>query len=121
MGDPTAQLARLPRASPEEIVKLRPYYGLDKPLLGQFADYARDTVTFDFGVSQRSRRTVATELKEAIPWTLLLVGTGTLLATLLGTWLGVIAATRRGTARTTACSASACSPTRRPSTGSGSS
>ena len=43
MGDPTAQLARLPRASPEEIVKLREYYGLDKPLIGQFADYVQDT------------------------------------------------------------------------------
>ena len=81
MGDPTAQLARLPRASPEEIVKLRAYYGLDKSLLGQFADYAEDTVQLDLGVSQRSRRDVSTELGEAIPWTLLLVGTGTLLAT----------------------------------------
>ena len=98
MGDPTAQLARLPRASPEEIVKLREYYGLDKPLLGQFADYVQDTLKGDLGVSQRSRDTVASELGEAIPWTLLLIGAGTLLATLLGTWLGVIAATRRGTA-----------------------
>jgi peptide/nickel transport system permease protein len=98
MGDPTAQLARLPRASPEEIVKLRAYYGLDKPLLGQFGDYAQDTVKLDFGISQRSRRKVSTELGEAIPWTLLLIGIGTLTATLLGTWLGVIAATRRGTA-----------------------
>ena len=98
MGDPTAQLARLPRASPEEIVKLREYYGLDKPLLGQFADYVQDTLKGDLGVSQRSRDTVASELGEAIPWTLLLIGVGTLLATLLGTWLGVIAATRRGTA-----------------------
>ena len=57
-----------------------------------------DTVRGDLGISQRSRRTVATELSDAIPWTLLLVGIGTLLATLLGTWLGVIAATRRGTA-----------------------
>jgi peptide/nickel transport system permease protein len=98
MGDPTAQLARLPRASPEEIQKLREYYGLDKPLLGQFADYAQDTVKGDLGVSQRSREEVTSELGKAIPWTLLLVGVGTLLATVVGTWLGVIAATRRGTA-----------------------
>jgi peptide/nickel transport system permease protein len=98
MGDPTAQLARLPRATPQEIEQLRHYYGLDKPLLGQFADYAGDTLRGDLGISQRSRRTVAAELRDAIPWTLLLVGVGTLFATLLGTWLGVIAATRRGTA-----------------------
>ncbi len=36
------------------------------------------------------------EIKDALPWTLLLVGTGTLLATLIGAWMGVIAATRRG-------------------------
>jgi peptide/nickel transport system permease protein len=36
------------------------------------------------------------EIKDALPWTLLLVGTGTLLATVVGTWLGIVAATRRG-------------------------
>ena len=97
MGDPTSQLARLPRASPEEIQQLQAYYGLDKPLLGQFADYVSDTVQGDLGISQKTRRSVWTEIKEALPWTLLLVGVGTLLATLIGTWLGIVAATRRGT------------------------
>jgi peptide/nickel transport system permease protein len=96
MGDPTTQLARLPRATPQEIEKLRAYYGIDKPITGQFVDYVGDTLRFDLGTSQRTRRPVWTEIKEAVPWTLLLVGTGTLLATLIGTWLGVIAATRRG-------------------------
>jgi peptide/nickel transport system permease protein len=96
MGDPTSQLARLPQASPEEIQQLRAYYGLDKPILGQFADYVSDTVQGDLGISQKTRRTVWTEIKEALPWTLLLVGTGTLLATVIGTWLGIVAATRRG-------------------------
>jgi peptide/nickel transport system permease protein len=97
MGDPTTQLARLPRASPEEIANLRQQYGLDKPLLGQFADYMGDTVTLDLGISQRTRETVWSEIWHALPWTLLLVGTGTVLAVLIGAWLGVIAATRRGT------------------------
>ena len=100
MGDPTdaaraAAAARRRRRSQ----KLRAYYGLDKPLLGQFADYVGDTRAArprDQPALARSRS--GTEIKDAIPWTLLLVGTGTLLATLLGTWLGVIAATRRGTA-----------------------
>ena len=96
MGDPTSQLARLPRASPEEIQQLQAYYGLDKPLLGQFADYVSDTVQGDLGISQKTRRSVWTEIKEALPWTLLLVGVGTLLATVIGTWLGIVAATRRG-------------------------
>jgi peptide/nickel transport system permease protein len=96
MGDPTSQLARLPRATPDEIQKLRASYGLDKPITGQFVDYAGDTLSLDLGTSFRSRRTVWTEIKEAMPWTLLLVGVGTLAATLIGAWLGVIAATRRG-------------------------
>jgi len=97
MGDPTTQLARtLPNASSEDIRKVRASYGLDKPITGQFLDYAGDTLRLDLGVSQRTRRSVWAEIKEALPWTLLLVGTGTLLATLIGAWLGVIAATRRG-------------------------
>jgi peptide/nickel transport system permease protein len=96
MGDPTAQLARLPNASPEEIEQLQSDYGLDKPITGQFVDYVGDTLRLDLGISQRSREPVWDEIKRALPWTLLLVGTGTLLATIIGSWLGVIAATRRG-------------------------
>ncbi len=44
VGDPTAQLARLPQTT-EEIAELRAEYGLDKPLIGQFADYVGDTLT----------------------------------------------------------------------------
>jgi peptide/nickel transport system permease protein len=96
MGDPTSQLARLPNASPAEVEKLREDYGIDKPITSQFTDYIGDTVTLDFGISQTSRRDVWDEMLDALPWTLLLVGTGTLLATVLGAWLGVFAATRRG-------------------------
>jgi peptide/nickel transport system permease protein len=96
MGDPTSQFVRLPNATQEELDKLRADYGVDKPILGQFVDYAGDTVRLDLGISQRSRESVGNEIVDALPWTLLLVGTGTLLATLVGSWLGVVAATRRG-------------------------
>ena len=55
-----------------------------------------DTLTLDLGISQRSREPVWDEIGNALPWTLLLVGVGTLLATLIGSWMGVAAATRRG-------------------------
>ena len=96
MGDPTSQLARLPRAAPEEIAQLRAAYGLDKPLLGQFADYVGDTARLDLGISQKTRTPVWDEIAEALPWTLLLVGTATFMATIIGTWLGIVASTRRG-------------------------
>jgi peptide/nickel transport system permease protein len=96
IGDPTNELARLPQSTPQEIEDLRAQYGLDKPLVGQFADYVGDTLTLDLGISLRTREPVWDAIKEAIPWTLLLVGTGTLLATVIGAWLGVVAATKRG-------------------------
>ncbi len=96
MGDPTTQLTRLPNSSPEEIEKLRADYGIDKPLPSQFVDYIGDTVQLDLGISYGSRLEVTEELWDALPWTLLLVGTGTLLATLIGAWMGVVAASRRG-------------------------
>jgi len=96
MGDPTEQFARIPRATPQEVQKLREHYGLDKPLLGQFTDYMADTARLDLGESQTSRRPVIKEIGEALPWTLLLVGAGTIIATILGSWMGVKAATRRG-------------------------
>ncbi|MCB0865532.1 MAG: ABC transporter permease [Solirubrobacterales bacterium] len=97
VGDPTTQLARLPGATDAEIAQLREDYGLDKPLFGQFVDYLGDTARLDLGVSQKSREEVWDEILHALPWTLLLVGTGTLLATLIGSWMGVVAATKRGT------------------------
>ncbi len=96
IGDPTDQLARLPQSTDEEIEKLQAEYGLDKPLMGQFVDYVGDTLTLDLGISFTTREPVWDEIKEAIPWTLLLVGTGTLIATIVGAWMGVKAATKRG-------------------------
>ena len=43
-----------------------------------------------------------TEIREAVPNTLLLVGTATVLSALLGSWLGVVAASRRGRSSDTA-------------------
>ena len=97
IGDPTQQLVRLPQSTPEEIAELRAEYGLDKPVMSQFADYVGDTFTGELGISQRTREPVWDEIKRAIPWTLLLVGVGTLIATILGAWMGVKAATKRGT------------------------
>jgi len=96
MGDPTSQLVRIPNITQERLDAIAEDYGVDKPLPTQFVDYVGDTAQLDFGISHRSRESVWTEILDALPWTLLLVGTGTLLATLIGSWLGVVAATRRG-------------------------
>ena len=96
MGDPTSQLAKVPGATKEETAQLKENLGLDRALPVQFADYMGDTLTGDLGTGYRSRAPVADEIADALPWTLLLVGVGTLLATLIGSWMGVEAATSRG-------------------------
>ena len=96
MGDPTSQLVRIPNITEERLDALRDQYGVDKPIPEQFLIYAGDTAQLDFGISYRTRETVWSEIWDALPWTLLLVGTGTVLATVIGAWLGVVAATRRG-------------------------
>jgi peptide/nickel transport system permease protein len=96
MGDPTAQLARVPGSTPAETAKLRADLGLDDALPVQFVKYVGDTLTLDLGVGYRSRAPVIDQIGDALPWTLLLVGVGTIAATLLGSWMGVRAAVNRG-------------------------
>lgn len=71
-------------------------YGLDQPLPVQLRDYLRGLLTGDLGLSFVDRRPVADVVLEALPWTLLLVGTATLLTAVLGVGLGAWSATRRG-------------------------
>lgn len=100
-GDPEATIRRnprIPRESVEEIIKER---GLDKGLLTQFRIYVGNTVTGDLDISYTSGRSVLTEIVEALPNTILLVGSATVLSAVIGSWLGVIAASRRGRAADT--------------------
>ncbi len=99
-GDPTARLDD-PRIPPEYQQQLRARYGLDEPLLLQYADWLADVARGDLGVSFTHRRPVLQVLAERIPATLLLTGTALLLQFLLGTSLGVVAARRPGSWRDT--------------------
>jgi peptide/nickel transport system permease protein len=100
-GDPKTDLVRVPRLSPEARAKLIEERGLNDSLLTQFGIYVRNTLTGELETSFASGRPVVNELVEALPNTLLLVGTATILAALIGSWLGVIAASRRGRATDT--------------------
>jgi peptide/nickel transport system permease protein len=101
-GDPIQDLARNPRIDAdlqEQIIRDR---GLDQSLLVQFERYVGDTLTLDLGTSFNTQRPVRDELTEALPNTLLVVGTATVLASILGTLIGAWAGSRRGSARDTA-------------------
>ena len=97
MGDPTTQLARLPQSTPggdrEAAGRLRARQAA-RPASSSTTSATRCASTS--GSASARASAVWDEIKDALPWTLLLVGTGTLLATLIGSWMGVVAATRRG-------------------------
>ncbi len=79
MGDPTTQLARLPQASPEEIEQLTSRLRPRQAAASASSSTTSATrVTLDLGISQTTREPVWDEILAALPWTLLLVGIGTL-------------------------------------------
>jgi peptide/nickel transport system permease protein len=88
-GDPVSLLTRSEKLTPADVAALRADYGLDQPLPRQFVDYLGDVVTFDLGVSLRSGVPVSTLIAERVWPTVLLVGIGTLVATVLGVLIGI--------------------------------
>lgn len=72
--------------------------GLNDTPLEQLGKYYYQTFTLQWGISFKSERPVVDEMSEAIGWTLLLLGTSTVIMFGAGVWLGKIAAVRRGKA-----------------------
>lgn len=94
-SDPAALYAG-PRPTAAQIEKARAELHLDAPLPQRFAAFARQMATGDFGVSYKSRRLIAQDLKVYLPATLELAVFSTVLALLIGIPSGVLAATCRG-------------------------
>ncbi|MEU7739281.1 ABC transporter permease [Nonomuraea sp. NPDC049158] len=90
-GSPEA-LARL---TADERAQIATQYGFGKPLPEQFLDYLTGVFTLDLGTSLSDGRPVTETLGEALPWTLLLVGTSIVVTALVGVTLGVVGALRR--------------------------
>jgi peptide/nickel transport system permease protein len=68
-------------------------FGLDKPLWEQYATYVGDMATLNFGPSiSNYPRTVSEIMADALPWTIILLGTTTAIAFLLGSFLGALLA-----------------------------
>jgi peptide/nickel transport system permease protein len=101
-GDPKTDLLRVPRISAEARERLIEERGLNDDIFTQFGIYVRNTLTGELERSFSTGRPVAEELKDALPNTLLLVGSATILSALIGTWLGIVAASRRGRGADTA-------------------
>jgi peptide/nickel transport system permease protein len=93
-GDPASYLAGQSQGSVEYQTQLRKEFGLDKPLIVQLGIYLGKVVTGDLGMSYRYQQPVAELIGSRLGNTLLLLGTGYFLATVIGVLLGAFAAQR---------------------------
>lgn len=83
-------------ASDEQLEQTRDRLGLDDPAHVQFGRWIAGLVTGDLGTSRVFHQPVAEVIGERLPWTLLLAGTGIVVAALLALVLGVVTAWRQG-------------------------
>ena len=91
--------------SMDELAALRTRLGLDQPLPVQYFGWLRAAISGDFGFSiQRAGVPVLPLVLERIGPTVLLMGTGMLLAIVLGIAAGIVSAVRRNSATDVALS-----------------
>ncbi len=94
-----AIMSKFPNLQPSAYTALEAMLGVGHPesLLSQYGNYLVDIVHFNFGYSLADYPArVSTLVGEAIPWTLTLVGTATVIAFFVGTGLGIVAGWRHG-------------------------
>lgn len=94
-GGPTDVYAEIPGVSAETLENLKRELGLDQPVPVQYVRWLGAAVRGEWGYSIRTGRSVATDVKERIPATLLLGGTAFVLALLGAIPLGIMSAVRR--------------------------
>jgi len=85
-----------PRPTPEQLSEARQKLGLNKPIYEQFYIYLDKVVHGDLGISLRTKRAVADELRERFPATLELVSGSLLFAVSVGLLIGYLSAHKRG-------------------------
>ncbi|HET7017440.1 MAG TPA: ABC transporter permease [Streptosporangiaceae bacterium] len=86
--------------SPQALHALDKLYGIGNPasLPAQYGQFWASLLHGNLGTSTSSYPTpVASVIATALPWTLVLVGTATVISFVLGTLIGVLVAWRRGT------------------------
>ena len=95
-GDPVRAMTRGRAVDANQLAALRHQFGIDKPLLSQFADYASRVVRGDLGTSYEYKTSVAGLIGSRVWATVYLVGTATVVAAVLGLTIGVRSAWRHG-------------------------
>ncbi len=95
-GNPVRLLARSGHLTPQAVAAITKVYGLNHPLIVQYAIYLGDLLRGQLGLSYTYREPVGTLLGHYLGNTVLLLAGATLLTIVLGVLFGVIAANRRG-------------------------
>ncbi|HET6320277.1 MAG TPA: ABC transporter permease [Chloroflexota bacterium] len=96
-GDPVQIFAGDKPLTAERAAELRHQYGLDRPLIVQYLDYATHAVQGDLGVGLRSQRPVLDSILQVLPNTVQLTAAALAIAATLGISLGIMAAVSHGT------------------------
>ncbi|MGO9972314.1 MAG: ABC transporter permease [Solirubrobacteraceae bacterium] len=94
-----AMLAKYPRLDASSLHALQAEFGAGThgSMFTQYIDYLGDLLHGNLGLSiTEYPAKVTTILGQTLPWTLILVGTATIISFTLGTLLGIVAAWRRG-------------------------
>lgn len=93
-GDPVLSMLgeENPNATPEEIARLREYYGLDKPVPVRYVKWLGRVARGDFGTSRAYHMPVLTIIKQKIPQTLLLTVSALVLSIVIALPIGIHAA-----------------------------
>ncbi len=94
-GDPIAMMIP-PGASPDDISRLRAFYGLDKSIFSQFMIWLREAASGHFGTSITFNQDVMSLIADRLPATLELGSVAMLLACGLGGAAGVLSAAWHG-------------------------
>jgi peptide/nickel transport system permease protein len=99
-GDPiliyVAQTAELEAMPPEKLDELRAEFGLDKPIMVQYANWVAGVFRGDFGTSIFYHEDVGTLMLERFPVTLHLGILALIVGAIVGVLAGLLAAVRRG-------------------------
>ena len=85
--------------TPEQIQSLREYYGIDKPLIGQYLSWITSFLSGDLGFSYSTGAPVWDLTKPALLVTTLLALFGTILGVMMGVAVGMFSARKPGSAR----------------------
>jgi len=96
-GDPAAaNLGQTAMSDPAIVKAWEHQYGLDKPVVEQYAIYLGKLVHLNLGISERTNDPVLSDLGQVVPATIELALFAIVFSSVIGIGLGVLAGIRRG-------------------------